>query len=277
MSDDFYRAFEERFRGSREEVKKEFTLYLPFLAPFLKTGTSFPAVDLGCGRGEWLEVLQENGFKSHGIDLDEDMLSACRELNLSVEKGDALSALRSLPNESQAVVSAIHVVEHLDFDLLRTLVEEALRVLMPGGLLIMETPNPENLMVATQRFYLDPTHRRPIPPRLLSFLPEYAGFDRVTVVRSQVRHQPAGRNSPSLNDVFAGVSPDYAVVAQKQARPEFMEPFDSAFQHETGVTMNELTGKFEERLSTLGRGPLWRLARRVKRRLTDGRQECKRT
>jgi len=266
MEDGFYRAFAERFRGSRDEIKERLNVYLPFLEPFLESGDL--VLDLGCGRGEWLEVLQENGFNPRGIDSDESMLKACRELNLSVEKGDALSALRVSPNESHAVVSAIHVVEHLDFDQLRALVEETFRILMPGGLLIMETPNPENLSVSTRDFYRDPTHQRPIPPQLLSFLPEHYGFSRVKIVRSQVHHRQAEKNFPSLNDVFTGVSPDYAVLAQKRAEPEFMRRFDSAFQREAGVTPESLMRQFEERLSTLGRSRLWRAARWVKRRLS---------
>ncbi len=266
MEDGFYKAFTERFRGSRDLIKERLTVYLPFLEPFSKTGDPVPVLDVGCGRGEWLEILRENGCEPHGVDLDEDMLAVCRELNLVVEKGDALSALRALPNGSHALVSAIHVVEHLDFDQLRELVEETLRVLVPGGLLIMETPNPENLFVSTQDFYRDPTHRRPIPSQLLSFLPEHAGFDRVRIVRSQVRSRKTEKNFPSLNDVFTGVSPDYAVVAQKRAAPEFMRHFDDAFQKETGVTLEELMRQFEERLSTLGHSRLWRVARWVKRR-----------
>jgi len=265
MSDGFYRAFTERFRGSRDTIKDRLNVYLPFMEPFLRREVA-SILDLGCGRGEWLEVLQENGFNPQGVDSDESMLTVCRELGFSVEKRDALSALRALPDGSHALVSAIHVVEHLDFDQLRELVEETLRVLVPGGLLIMETPNPENLFVSTQDFYRDPTHQRPIPPQLLSFLPEHAGFDRVRIVRSQVSSRQTEKNFPSLNDVFTGVSPDYAVVAQKRAAPEFMRHFDDAFQNETGMTLEELMRQFEERLSTLGHSRLWRVARWVKRR-----------
>ena len=86
---------------------------------------------------------------------------------------------------------------------------------MPGGLLIMETPNPENIVVATRNFYLDPTHQRPIPPMLLAFVAEYAGFARVKTLRLQESKELVNKGDVSLQDVFAGASPDYAVVAQK--------------------------------------------------------------
>ena len=173
MIDPFYRAFEDKFRGSRELIKSRLNAYISFILPFKELYENPQAIDLGCGRGEWLELLKEQGFDAQGVDLDEGMLTACIERGLKVQLADALTVLRSLPNESQTIVSAFHLVEHIPFSDLQILIQEALRVLKPAGLLIMETPNPENIVVATNNFYLDPTHTRPIPPQLLSFLPEY--------------------------------------------------------------------------------------------------------
>ena len=119
MSDGFYRAFEERYRGSRELIKGRLVAYRPFVEPLLEAYPSATALDLGCGRGEWLELLVESGFKPIGVDLDKGMLEACLERGLPVEQGDALAYLSALPDESQAVVSAFHVVEHITFDQLR--------------------------------------------------------------------------------------------------------------------------------------------------------------
>ena len=183
--DPFYRAFEERHRGSRELIKSRLEVYLPFVEP-LKTLYKAPEIlDLGCGRGEWLELMQHNGFQAKGVDLDEGMLSACRELNLNVCQADALDYLRGLTANRLSVVSAFHVVEHISFEALRQLVDEAYRVLKPGGLLILETPNSENLVVGTSGFYLDPTHQRPLPAQLLAFVVEYAGFARVKTLYLQ--------------------------------------------------------------------------------------------
>ena len=187
MSDRFYRAFEDRFRGSRELIKSRLRVYLPFIEPLTSIYGTCKAVDLGCGRGEWLELLVESGFEATGVDSDEGMLAACAERALPAERGDAISHLRRLPDNTIAVVSGFHVAEHLSFADLQTLVQEAVRVLKPAGLLILETPNPENLMVGTSGFYCDPTHHRPIPPTLLSFLAEFFGFARLKVLRLQER------------------------------------------------------------------------------------------
>ena len=245
MSDSFYRAFEERHRGPRELILSRLAVYRPFVSPLKTVNPAPSAIDLGCGRGEWLELLKVEGFSPLGIDLDEEMLKGCREHNLPAQQGDAVAYLSTLPDESQTIVSAFHFVEHISFDQLRTMVSEALRVLKPGGLLIMETPNPENIVVATRNFYLDPTHLRPIPPQLLSFLPEYYGFARTKILRLQESKALAINESPTLNDVLGGASPDYAVIAQKTAPANTMELFDQAFNQEYGLSLNTLAERYD--------------------------------
>lgn len=246
MMDGFYQAFENRFRGSRDLIKARQRIYLPFIEPLLLLHEEAKAMDLGCGRGEWLEILKETGFNGHGVDLDDGMLAACRQAGLSVTTQDALSALKALPDESQVIVSGFHIAEHIDFSDLRLLIQEALRVLKPAGLLILETPNPENITVGTVNFYLDPTHQKPIPPLLLSFLPEYYGFARVKTVRLQEDKSLSGNGWTHLRDVWEGVSPDYAVVAQKAADATMLEASGAAFTKEYGLTPSVLMGKFDQ-------------------------------
>src|SRR5215207_8650560 len=182
MNSGFYRAFEDQYRGSRELIKSRLEVYLPFLTALKDVFGRYKALDVGCGRGEWLELLTELGIDAHGIDLDDNMLEACRELGLSVETGEAVSYIKSLPSKSLALVSGFHFAEHIPFTDLQIFVQEALRVLRPAGLLILETPNPENIIVGASDFYLDPTHNHPIPPKLLAFLPEYYGFYRTKIL-----------------------------------------------------------------------------------------------
>jgi hypothetical protein len=173
------------------------------------------------------------------------MLAACRERGLTVETADAIGSLRALADNSVAVVSAFHLVEHLPFDAVQELVKQSLRVLQPGGLLIMETPNPENPMVGACRFYLDPSHERPIPPNLLGFLAEYGGFARHKVARLQ--EDPALHTAPiRLINVIDGASPDYGIVAQKAAPAEVLERFDPAFHRQFGIGVEELAQRFEQ-------------------------------
>ena len=140
-ANDFYIAFENRYRGSRELIKQRQTSYLPYIAPLKTVYPNLKAIDLGCGRGEWLELLKENGVDASGVDLDDAMLSSCIASNLKVKKIDAISALQELPNASLHIISGFHIAEHLPFEQLIELIHQALRVLSPGGLLILETPN----------------------------------------------------------------------------------------------------------------------------------------
>ena len=248
-STDFYRAFEDRYRGSRELIGQRLEAYLPFIQPLSVIYQPANAVDLGCGRGEWLELLQGAGFVPQGIDLDACMLAACTERGLPVTQGDAIAHLKSLADQSQCIVSGFHIAEHMAFDDLETLVIHSMRVLKPGGILILETPNPENVVVGACSFFLDPTHLRPIPPLLLSFLPEHHGFARVRTVRLQESAELRTRSDVRMMDVLGGVSPDYAVVAQKAAAPEVMAHFDTAFGAHYGIELNELADRYDGTLN----------------------------
>lgn len=213
MTDNFYIDFEKEFRGSPELIRERLAIYLPYIESLKNLKEVSKALDMGCGRGEWIEILSENGFSPKGFDLNDRMIAYCGERGLDVEKVDVLEGLKRTASNSQAIVTAFHLVEHLSFDRLREVVSESLRVLMPGGLLILETPNPENLMVATLSFYLDPTHIKPIPPMLLSFICEYAGFSSIEILRmGTVGEEPIG-----MLDILglSGINQDYAVIAQK--------------------------------------------------------------
>lgn len=245
----FYRSFEDRYRGSRELITGRLAVYRPFVRALMAAIPDAGAADLGCGRGEWLELLADEGMPGQGVDLDDEMLVDCRTRGLAVEHGDALAWLRAQPDEHLALVTAFHLVEHVPFDTLQALIAEALRVLRPGGLLIMETPNPENLMVGTESFFLDPTHERPLPSALLSFLAGFHGFSRVRVLRLQ--HDPALMRAPVLGvrQVIGGVSPDYAVLAQKGGPQPVVDALGPVFSVEDGISLTALADRYDELLT----------------------------
>lgn len=249
-SDDaFYRDFEEVFRGSQELVRSRLQVYFAFIEPLKALAERPSAIDLGCGRGEWLELLREHGYQACGVDIDEYMLAACREKTLDVKCADASKFLQTAPDDSQMIVSAFHVVEHLSFPDLQNMTQQAFRVLKPGGLLLLETQNPENIKVSSLSFYIDPTHRQPLPPVLLSFLPKYYGFVRVKIVRLQERPDLWGSESVSLGEVLGGASPDYAVIAQKPCDAAVAKLFDRAFEKEFGITDGALVDRFDGQLA----------------------------
>lgn len=247
MSDPFYRAFEERYRGDRDLIAERLKAYDSFTVPLAAAYPGAVALDLGCGRGEWLELTARLGFAAFGVDLDEGMLAACRERGLHVETADAMATLRARADASVALISAFHLVEHMPFEVVQALVAEAQRVLVPGGLLILETPNAENLVVGTNNFYLDPSHLKPVPALLLEFLADYAGFARKTVVRLHGEPVPADDQPIGLLTVLQGVSFDYALVAQKQADGTLLAPFDSAFAERYGSALIDMAARFDER------------------------------
>lgn len=224
----FYRAFEDRHRGSRELIKSRLQVYLPLVLPLAEQHPQAGVLDLGCGRGEWLELLHQHHIKAQGVDLDEGMLAACRERQLNVTNADAIAHLKQQADQSLLVVSGFHIAEHLPFEVLQELFAQVHRVLLPDGLLILETPNPENLVVGTASFYLDPSHLRPLPHQLLTFLAEHQGFGQVQLLRLQEEARLTTDAPIGLYDVLAGVSPDYAIVARICLDPALPEPAPGA-------------------------------------------------
>jgi O-antigen chain-terminating methyltransferase len=186
--DSFYRAFEDGCRGSEEEIKALFEVYLPDVrAAVARRGEATlpnPAViDIGCGRGEWLRLLQEQTLSGLGIDSNESMVERCLELGVAAKQADGLTYLRSLPENSVVAITGFHIIEHVPFVELFYLFDEAYRVLLPGGLIIFETPNPENILVGSHTFYHDPSHRNPITPTFVRFLANFLGFTDIEIRR----------------------------------------------------------------------------------------------
>lgn len=179
-------ALDEAFRGPRAVIEERARAYVADLA----RTPGGRVVDLGSGRGELLGVLQDAGIEAYGVDTSVEAVAACRARGLEARQEDALAHLASLPDGSLGAVTALHLVEHLPAEALVELLGLAARALAPGGLLLLETPNPENLVVAASSFWLDPTHRRPLPPDLLAFLVGARGFDGIEIRRLTRADQP---------------------------------------------------------------------------------------
>lgn len=215
-----YAQLEETFRGSREQILDLQREYLPDV---LALGTTGPVVDIGCGRGEWLQLLGENGVAAYGVDTNETFVTRNLERGLDVRHGDAIEHLLSVEPGSIGAVTAFHVIEHLPFTDAVRLVDAALVGLRPGGLLIFETPNPTNLTVGAATFYIDPTHRNPLHPGFLQFLVEARGFVDVEV---RYLHPSGDAPFPTPDDALAKPPTDrlnwalfgpqdYAVIGRK--------------------------------------------------------------
>lgn len=224
-----YFEFENRFRGSEEDVAAKQRAFVE-----LFRGAPGPVVDMGCGRGEFLKLLRDEGIEAYGVDRHPDMVAHCTEQGLDVRQGDVLEHLAGLPSGALGGVFAAQMVEHLDPPEVVRFFELAAHAIASGGTLVAETINPQSLFVFAAAFYVDLGHLRPLHPLTLRFLAETAGFAEVDVrylapPPPDLRPQPT---EPTGDDLIDGVletinenfrrvddllfgPQDYAVVARR--------------------------------------------------------------
>lgn len=183
LCDAMYVSFEDKFRGTRQDIKERVKEYLPVVEKALVKTHNARVLDVGCGRGEWLEVLKENNINALGLDLNRIMVAQCQDRGFEVMESDVITYLRGLAENSLGVITGFHIIEHLPLKTFIALLDESFRVLKPGGLILFETPNPENVLVGAHYFYTDPTHLNPLVPSSIQFIVEQRGFSRVEIRR----------------------------------------------------------------------------------------------
>ena len=180
LLDEFYVNYNDTLMAdSREEVKERQRTYLPFIENHLgNKKQKLVMLDIGCGEGEFVELLNANGYPAYGIDSNPMVIQKVRNIRPSIRivESDAIEYLASLPSESVDFISCFHMVEHLETVETLKLLKEMYRVLKVGGSLILETPNPLNILISTYYFYMDPTHKKQIPYELLKLMVSNAGF-----------------------------------------------------------------------------------------------------
>jgi 2-polyprenyl-3-methyl-5-hydroxy-6-metoxy-1,4-benzoquinol methylase len=206
-----YSRFAERFRGTDEEIRRNMEFYRPIFAG------KENVLDIGCGRGEFLDVMREAGVPARGIDLSEESIQQSRDKGLRAEVADLFPFLGAQPDEEFDGILSSQVVEHLPPDRLPEMIRLCAKKLRRGGILALETPNPECLAIFATYFYLDPTHTRPMPHQYLQFCMEEAGLTGIEVHRLN----PAVDTMPELASLpadfrerfFGGL--DYAIIGRK--------------------------------------------------------------
>lgn len=173
-----YVGFEDQFRGSRASIRDRLESYVPF---FSGGSTDRVVLDVGCGRGEFLDLLTSRGITARGVDLNHEMAESCRARGLDVTKADAVSYLTSLPDESLGGIFAAQVVEHLQPGYLLRFLDLAFHKLHPGGRIVLETLNPACWVAFFDSYIRDITHVWPLHPDTLKYLVIASGFTRADV------------------------------------------------------------------------------------------------
>jgi 2-polyprenyl-3-methyl-5-hydroxy-6-metoxy-1,4-benzoquinol methylase len=217
VSESVYEAFEAEFRGDPTVISKRAEIYLPIIKSVSAGIPGFPILDLGCGRGEWLQLLKDHGLAAKGVDSSRTFAGKDLAQGLDVEEAEAVYYLTRSADDSVGAVTAFHIVEHLEMNALFALIRESYRVIRRGGVVILETPNPENIVVGSCSFYNDPTHRRPIPPQTLSFYLRNSGFTNVTVAGLaplNLIQGPVGDAMRPIAERF-NMGQDYAAIGYK--------------------------------------------------------------
>jgi O-antigen chain-terminating methyltransferase len=230
LLDALYLSFEDLHRGNREDIKARQKNYLTFFKE------SKNVLDIGCGRGEFLEVLKEAGVSAKGVDINPAMITACRAAGLDAEQGDGLQHLTQSPAGHYDGIFCAQVVEHLAWSQILTLLKTAFDKLPGGGKLLMETINPQCLTTFSGLFYLDPTHVNPVHPLTLQFACQAVGFKSAEILYSseipdemKLREVDFFRRVGDISDKFINVlnnnvlqlnellyaPQDYAVIASK--------------------------------------------------------------
>jgi len=245
LKKDFYSEFENRYRGSQELIRDRLAIY-----ENIARTCSGTVLDLGCGRGEWLSLLEEWNIAASGVDLDKEMVDSCIQRGLSVKCCDALEELKNCGNQSLGMITAFHLVEHITFQFTIKLLEEIKRVLEPGGILIMESPNSENLIVSSNEFYIDPTHMRPVPLKLLHFTTEFMGFAECTILRLHEKTDKNKLNPTSIFDAISNVSMDYAVIATSGKNDEVINILSKIKANLMELTLETSCFAYDEAINT---------------------------
>ncbi len=207
-TENFYAFFEDIFRG--EDIQKRVKKYVSFIEESTsKMDTKATFLDIGCGRGEFLKVLKDSGIDVKGVEINNEYVADLKKEGFNVYCGDGIEYLKTLPDNSLLGVSAIHVIEHLEFERLKEFIEVSYKKIKSQGLMIVETPNPK-CSVALANFYIDFTHIRPYPYELVCFLFELAGFRDIKLILSSPADRAFRTGNPS------GDYMDYAIIGFKE-------------------------------------------------------------
>lgn len=216
--DHFYTQFEDRFRGGEADIKDRLVEYVPRFEALTEKNRKLPILDIGCGRGEFLSLMKDYGFRAIGVDMNQSMVERANSLGYNAIQDDAISYLAKRKPSSLSAITGFHIVEHIPFESLVDLFKQCYTCIAPGGFVLFETPNPNNVVVGASSFYMDPSHIKPLPPELLAFAIESAGF-RTEIIHLHPTKEKIAHDDEQVKELLDIVygPRDYAVIGYKQA------------------------------------------------------------
>ncbi len=233
-SDYRYVLLENRYRGSEEQISTRLSVYVDYFR-----GSTKPVVEIGSGRGEFLELLREANISAYGLEIDAAMQELCVQKSLDVRKVDGIAHLESCEDNSLGGLLAVQVVEHLTVETLETLLRLAAKKVVAGGYVIFETINTKSVLALCQNYFRDPTHAQPLHPQTMAFMAEMSGLE-VKEIRELSPYPPEAtlqsipleefmtpsarqmaelinHNFSPLNSILFGFQ-DYSIVATPDSR-----------------------------------------------------------
>ena len=214
MESDFYFKFENKFRGNENSILSGLEIYDSLIHQIICKLKEPTILDIGCGRGEFLKKWQKYTPNVIGIENDSKMAKVCRLKNLNIIEDNALDSLQKLSDNSISIITIFHLIEHLEFEYISDVLSDCLRVLHDDGILIIETPSIDNIIVSIKNFYLDHSHKTHINPDSFTFLMENIGFE--SVKHYFLRGGPMEDSEYNkLTRVFNGVAQDILFISTK--------------------------------------------------------------
>ena len=209
-----YIEFENQFRGSRESILERLDQYRGVLTYIKEEYPRAKALDLGCGRGEWLQKCQQYELSAQGIDASSSMIKYCKKEGLNACKGNIFKIMPHLKSNCYSLITAFHIIEHLENDRITKLLYEAERLLKKNGIMIIEMPSIDNIYVSTDSFYLDETHINKIHPKLLIYKLGLHGFKSTEL--NYINGEPEEKQNHLMRKLFYNVGQDVSIVACKK-------------------------------------------------------------